>query len=213
MMEAWKTLVTVARRCRQLLPLLICFLFQGCATIRVSDPPRTATEQYLLNEATRRSIAQLSAGPLRDRKVLVDSSFLISNKYPLQEQVFAVAELRSMLLEAGVRLTDDRQSADVIVEMRAVGIGIDRLESLIGIPSIVLQEEVGTGAPIATPELAIYKKTRQRGYASLAIVAWWRESGELLSTSGPHVSRTMREDFWIFGLGPRTVGNVPPSED
>jgi hypothetical protein len=200
-------------RVPHLLVLSVFAPIVGCATIRTTDPPRTATEQFLVNEAARRSIGQLSAEALRDRLVFVDSSYMISSRYPLEEQVFAVAELRSHLLEAGARLTNDRDAAAAIVEIRAVGIGIDRLESLLGIPSLVIQQGNATQAPIATPELALYKKTRQRGYASIAYVAWWRDTGELLTTSGPHVSRTFREDIWILGWGPRTVGNVPPAED
>jgi hypothetical protein len=191
----------------------------GCGTIRITDPARTATEQYLLNEATRRSIERLSAAPLRDRLIFVDGSFLIDESSQFntarakEEFVYAVAELRARLLEAGARLTNEREKAEAIVEVRAVGIGIDRYETLIGIPSVVLQEATGAQAALATPELALFKKIRQQGYASIAYVAWWRDTGEMLTTSGPHVAKTQREDFWILGWGPRTVGNVPPAED
>ena len=64
----------------------------------------------------------------------------------------------------------------------------------------------------ATPELAIVKTTRQRGYAAVAFVAYWNDTGELVANSGPFIGRTEREDFWFFGLGPRTVGTIPPAE-
>ena len=39
----------------------------GCATIRVTDPPRTADEEFLLSEAARKCVGQLNVDPLRDR--------------------------------------------------------------------------------------------------------------------------------------------------
>jgi len=188
----------------------------GCATIRVTDPPRSATEQFLESEATRKAVDQLSAEALRDRKTYIDTSYLISSAYPTPENLFLVAELRNRLLIGGVRLVEKREQAQVVLEIRSGGIGIDRYEYLLGLPSVYLQKDVsGTGAntPLATPELSIVKNTRQKGFASAAFVAYWADTGELVASSGPFVGRTLREDWWIFGFGPRTVGNVPRAEN
>lgn len=125
-----------------------------------------------------------------------------------------VAELRAMLLQAGARLTDLRSDADAIVEVRYGGIGIDRLETLFGIPSMAVPagNTDAANVPILTPELAIVKRLRQKGYASVAYVAYWRTSGEIVTSSGPFVGRSEREDFWILGFGPRTVGDIPPAK-
>jgi hypothetical protein len=197
---------------------LSCVLagFAGsCATIRVTDPPRAATEQFLQSEAARRAIEQLSAEALRDRKTYIDTQYLISAAYPTPENLFLVAELRSRLLVGGVRLVDKREQAQVVLEVRSGGIGIDRYEYLLGIPSIYLNRDVsgtGTQTPLATPELSLIKNTKQKGYASAAFVAYWADTGELVASSGPFVGRTLREDWWILGFGPRTVGNIPPAE-
>jgi hypothetical protein len=65
---------------------------------------------------------------------------------------------------------------------------------------------------VATPELAIVKTTRQKGYASIAYIAYWADTGEVIASSGPFVGRTYREDLWIFGAGPRTTGNIAPTK-
>jgi hypothetical protein len=194
----------------------VAIVLRGCATIRVTDPPRSATEQFLLSEATRRAVEQLSAEALRDRAVYVDTSYLISSAYPSQENLFYVAELRNKLLVSGVRLADKREKAQIVLEIRSGGIGVDRLEYLIGIPSIYLSgaagDVAGANAPLATPELAIVKSTKQYGFASAAFVAYWADTGELVSSSGPFIGKTLREDWWILGFGPRTVGDIPPAE-
>jgi hypothetical protein len=198
--------------------VIACFALalRGCATIRVTDPPRSATEQFLLSEATRRAVEQLSAEALRDRAVYVDTSYLISSAYPSPENLFYVAELRNKLLVSGVRLADKREKAQIVLEIRTGGIGIDRLEYLLGLPSVYLSgltnNQAGATAPLATPELAIVKSTKQYGFASAAFVAYWADTGELVSSSGPFVGKTLREDWWVFGFGPRTVGDIPPTE-
>jgi hypothetical protein len=194
-----------------MLPLLVTSV--GCSTLRTTDPARTATEQFLLNEATRRSIEKLSATALRDRMVYVDTSFLLRKEYPESEYLFLVSELRARLLEDGARLTNDQSKAQVVVEIRVVAIGIDRLDTLIGLPSIALPSGSSTAVPVLTPELAIVKRLTQKGYSSVAFVAYWRDGGELLGRSGPTLGQTVREDFWILGFGPRTVGDIPPAKD
>jgi hypothetical protein len=194
---------------------LLAAVTAGCSTLRTTDPQRTATEQFLLNEASRRSIEQLAAAPLRDRLVYVDDQYIVRGEYAPAELLFVIAELRAKLLEGGARMTTERAKADVIVEARVVGVGIDRLESLFGLPSIALPSGASgapEGVPLLTPELAIVKRLRQDGYASVAYIAYWRDSGEVVTSSGPFVGRSTREDFWILGFGPRTVGDIAPAK-
>lgn len=188
----------------------------GCATIRVTDPPRTATEQFLLSEAARLAIDQISAQglsseTLRDRRVFLDSTYFTQTA---GEHSFLLGELRAKLFMSGVRLTSKREEAEIIIEVRSGGVGIDRLDFLLGIPAVYAPwiSDDTEDMPVAIPELAIVKNTRQRGFASVAFVAYWADSGEVFASSGPFVGRTMREDWWFLGSGPNTNGNIPPTE-
>lgn len=182
----------------------------GCATIRVTDPGRTATEQFLMSQAMLEAIEQLSAAALRDRIVFIDATYLAG--VPQQEVSFLVGEVRARLLLEGVRLAETRNEADIVLEPRTGGVGIDRTEFLLGIPAIYVPTAAGSvGAnapPITTPELAIVKRTTQRGFAGIAFVAYWRDSGELIASSGPFIGRTLRQDYWFFGAGPQTTGDI-----
>jgi hypothetical protein len=202
------------------LPLLLLLgsLCGGCATVRVTDPPHTATEQFLMTVAAQRAIAQLSFDGLRDRNVYVDSTLSYVQSQPSAQDLYLVAELRARLLREGVRLTTSRSNADVVVEIRTGALGVDRLEYLLGLPATNLVSGLGqgqatTGLPVSIPELAILKSTKQRGFASVAIIAYREKTGELIAQSGPFTGRTVRDDYWIFGLGPRTIGNIPPAEE
>ncbi len=107
---------------------------------------------------------------------------------------------------------DRREDAEIIIEARTGGIGVAHLEFLLGLSSITVPTEGVASIPFETPELALLKSTKQFGYASVAFVAYWRDTGEVVSSSGPFVGRTARKDYWILGFGPQTVGNIPPTE-
>jgi len=189
-------------------PLLLLLTLPSCTFYRTTDPPITADQQFLISEATIRAVDQLSAVALRDRIVLVDSTYLTG-----PDHSFLVAEVRARLLVSGVRLAADRTKAQVILELRSGGIGIDRQYYIVGLPSITLPGTSGPGGSgFATPEIAFVKNQKQRGYASVAFVAYLAESGELLASSGPYVGRSSREDYWLFFTGPRPTGNIPTVE-
>jgi hypothetical protein len=192
-----------------LLPVLVQ---SGCtSTIRTTDPPRTATEQFLLSQAAAEAVDQLSVDALRGRRVYLDADYFAAS-----EQAFVLGELRAKLLLSGVQLTT-RTDAQIVLEVRSGGVGIDRSDFLLGIPSLIVSagdaDASGlTRTPFATPELALVKNVNQAGIASVAFVAYWADTGEVVASSGPHIGRTLREDWWFFGFGPRTVGNIAPTE-
>jgi hypothetical protein len=195
--------------------IALLFAGQGCATIRTTDPPRTATELFLLSGAASEAIDQLSADALRDRLVYVETQYLSDARQTATELSFLVGELRAKLFQSGVRIVEKRDQAEIVLEVRSGGVGVDRLEFLLGIPASYFSGLTGVGTngiPLATPELALLKTTRQNGFASVAYVAYVAKTGELVAASGPFVGRTKREDFWLFGTGPRTLGDIPPVE-
>jgi len=183
----------------------------GCATQRVTEPEHTATEQFLLSKAVTDAVEPLTFEPLHGRRVYVDDRF-----FGAPEKAFVLGELRSKLLLAGVLVVQNQQMAEIILEVRSAGVGIDRYDSLIGIPSIGAPSSTtsaASGVPtigIVTPELALVKETKQLSFASVAYVAYWADTGEVVASSGPFVGRAWRDDWWVLGFGPRTIGTIPP---
>jgi hypothetical protein len=214
----------VRRHCLASVSAAVLFVLvgSGCATIRVTDPYATADQQFLMTTAVQQAVARLSTDMLRDRTVFLDTQYLnftlpvsqyISTPQPSPfEQSFLIAELRAKLLKSGVRLMPTKDLAQVILEVRSGGISVDHEEYLLGIPSIFLPGATGTDVSVTTPELSILKSTKQYGYASVAFVAYLQKTGEVLALSGPFVGKTFREDYWLFGTGPSTHGNIPSSE-
>ncbi len=203
--------------------LALLLLTSGCATIRVTDPPRTADEQFLQSQAINEAVEQLSFAALRDRRVYLSDEYLLTDDelqvagigaVPEYERLYLLAELRNRMLIEGVELSGSAEAADIIVEARTGAIGINRSNFLLGIPGTNLpvgEVELGdVQAPLILPELAIVKNIKQRGFASVSITAYWRDTGNLVAASGPFIGRTERIDYYFFGLGPRTTGDIPP---
>jgi len=209
------TLIHLVWSLRKIFPvmlvLLLVFLDGGCANVRVTDPSRTATEQFLLSQAAVEAVTPLSFEVMHGRKVFVDSSYFA----PVEKE-FMLGELRAKLLNSGVQVVGKQEEAQIIIEVRSSGVGIDRYESLFGIPALSAPSgatSAASGTPMATlitPELAISKKIKQVGFASVAYVAYWSDTGEVVSSSGPTIGKTYREDWWFLGFGPKSVGNIPP---
>lgn len=211
--------------CSRIVPflgLIFALSGTGCSSVRVTDPPRTATEMLLLSQAAAEAVGQLSAGALRDRRVFVEAAFFVprdNSRNSYADQYFVMGELRAKLLREGVRLVNARENAEIIVEVRSGVLGVDKQNLLVGLPSVALPgfssgvAGDALGDPlIATPEIALLKNIKQDGFASVAIVAYWSDTGELVATSGPFVGRTFRDDWWILGYGPRTSGDVPTAQ-
>jgi hypothetical protein len=191
----------------------ICCLIvlSGCASLRVTDPERTATEQFLLSQAAIEAVEPFSFVVLRGHRIFVEDTY-----FAAAEKEFVLGELRARLLLAGVQIFPKRDDAEIVLEVRSGGVGIDRYESLLGIPAIGASSAAaaaGAGVPIAsivTPEIAITKEIKQVGFASVAYVAYWADTGEVVDNSGPSVGKAYRDDWWLFGFGPRTIGTIPP---
>jgi hypothetical protein len=183
----------------------------GCSTLRVTQPPETADEQFLLSQAASLAISKISVANLRDRMVYVSVRFM----RPLGQlpgQSFLEADLRSHLLKGGVRLTNVRNKAQIVLEVRCGALGINQENSLIGIPAIAFggyNSGSNFSLPVVLPQISILQNTTQQGYASVAYVAYWRNTGEIVASSGPFVGRTYRHDWWFLGFGPETSGNIP----
>ena len=216
---------------RAIVCAVLCWLFcgaGGCATIRITDPPRTADEEFLLTEAATRAIAKLSLDALRGRSVWLvseyafsttrpfDESFLTNQvRSPTFESAFLIGELRARLLQVGARLSSGREEADVVVEVRVGALSINRIDFLLGIPALALAGTSSTtlnNLAVSTPDLAIYKNVQQDGFSSVAVVGYWRNTGEVLVNSGPFLGHTHRYDYFLFGYALQPRGDIPPTQ-
>lgn len=183
------------------LPLLLAVVLAGCGTTRMSDSKRTATEQLLVSEAIERAVMKIDIRPLAGQRVFLDTAFLDD----VADGKYLTSALRHQLLASGCMLANDRDSATVVVEARAGTIGTDRSSVIVGLPatSVTLN-----GHDTSTPELALAKRSEQRGVAKLSVYAYERETGRPVWQSGMEHVASHSRDRWYFGAGPFQDGEI-----
>lgn len=177
-------------------------LASGCGTTRVTDTPRTATEQLLVSAAVEQAASQLDFEFLEDRKVFLDDSLV-----ERVDKTFVIGAVRAAARQAGVILVDQRNDAHYVLELRAGAVGVDRNEYLLGIPSAQIPTLSG---PVGVPEIATYKSITQTGGCSMAFVAYSRDDGRFFYSSGPVYGFSDHRSRWFMGAGPGTRDNIAP---
>ena len=166
----------------------------ACSTEVQTNPARTASEELLISSATDRAANKLALALPAHAKAFVDATNLdgTDNKY-------AIASIRSHLLQHGVSLADDRKTADVIIEARAGALSTDRNSYIIGIPSFNVPIPLTSGT-LPFPEIALYGKDEQNGVAKLAVTSYNAKDGTLIAAQDPQFgfAHNTKKTYLIF---------------
>jgi hypothetical protein len=149
----------------------------GCVTNKTTDPARSATEQLLLSTATDRALRSANLMAFADRKVFLDTTYFDS-----YDSKYAVGTIRDALSRAGALLEDSVTNSDIIIEARSGALSIDNSDSLFGIPSLAVP--VPLAGSLQIPEVAFYKSDKQRSTAKIALLAFAKESGTHVYSTG-----------------------------
>jgi Family of unknown function (DUF6655) len=179
----------------------------GCGTTRRTDTSRTATEQLLLSDAIDRSVSRIDFGLLSGRDVYLDTTYLGS----AVDKDYMVSTLRQHMLSCGCVLSDKKEEAQIVVEVRAGVVGTDRHDLLFGTPATTVSLGALSpfpGTPTMFPEIALAKRTDQMGVAKIGVFAYERSTGSPIWQSGSDVVASKARDLWVFGTGPFQRGNV-----
>lgn len=182
--------------------LATCMLI-GCGSSRVTDTPRTATEQLLVSAAVDQAVSQLDFSLLEERKTYLDDSLV-----DRVDKSFIIASVRAQARRDGVILLDKPDDASYILELRAGAVGVDRDDYVLGIPASSLP--IGS-TPIVTPEIAAYKSINQTGACRISFTVYRRDDNRFFYASGPAYGFSDHKARWIMGAGPGVKENIQPA--
>ena len=159
----------------------------------------------LVSQAIDKAIMQMDCSQLGGKKVFFDSQYLKGSV----DEGYLVSTIREHLMAHGARLMDDKTQAEIVVEARNGGVGTDRYGMFIGTPQLTVPTIV---MPQSTtiPELAVIRKTNQKGIAKLALFAYHRESGKGLWQTGELQGTSSLKEAFVFGAGPISYGTIHP---
>lgn len=176
----------------------------GCGTTRSSDTARTATEQMLLSNAIEKSVNGIDLRPLAGRHVYLDTTYLKG----VTDENYLVGTLRQHMRAYGLRIEEEKDKAEYVVEARAGALGTNNHSVLIGVPQTNLPNTGLPGVPSSIPELPLAKTTKQSGVAKIALSAYHRDSGHPVWQSGAFPVASNATDKWFFGAGPFQSGSI-----
>ena len=150
----------------------------GCYSVRVSEPPRTALEQALLSRSSDLAWQDIDLHWVSGRKIYVEDKYFDS-----YDKGYVISLIRQHLSESGALMMKTDDKADVIVEIRSGGLGMNTSETLVGLPALTVP--VPLSGALQTPELAFYKSQKADALGKFALFAYSRETGQYINSVGP----------------------------
>lgn len=142
----------------------------GCSATRdVTKTPRTPIEQLLVSQSIQRGLdvsAEIFA-PRGSATVVADG--LTADDRFVQEVVM------DWLRQQGWHVS---KHGEYLVHVTVYALGTEQAENFFGIPPVS-----GSLLPISVPELALYKASRQRGYARFALTVSETPGGRLINST------------------------------
>ena len=180
----------------------------GCVNKqRMTDPTRSVGEQLLFSTAIDRALLELdleAIGRLKGFKVYLSTVYLQT-----LDQEYLVGSLRDLLLSSGVLVVDDIAQAEVIVEVRTGANSLDSATVTAGIAEDQALPNPVTGAPVALPELAFFKKQNSVSLTKIALVAYHADSREHIFSSGTLLGGAYDRHYQFLGLIRLRFTDVP----
>lgn len=176
----------------------------GCGTTRTTDTARAATEMLLVSQAVDKAVGQLDFSPLSGKAVYLDVTMIDKE---VVDKGYLISSLRQQLLSQGALVMEEKRDAVYVVEARAGALGTDRHTLLFGTPALSVPALV-PGVPTSIPEIALYKRTDQKGVAKVAAFAYNRFTGRAVWQSGLVEDASRQKDRWVLGSGPYSSGSI-----
>jgi hypothetical protein len=195
---------------RALLPALATLALAGCSTARLTEPAQTATEQLLVTTAVDHAVGALKPPITPGSKVFVDAQFFDSDGAIVLPK-YTIGAVRDLVLRSGSDLVDDRKAADQIVELRDGTQSIDHHGFLIGLPSIPIP--IPAVGSMTTPEIALFKRDRQKGVSKIALTVYDAKSGALAGSTGAVYGTSQDTSWTVLLLISWDTDDISPPEE
>ena len=180
----------------------------GCVNKqRLTEPIRSVGEQLLLSNSIDRALSELdleAIGRLKGFKVYLSTVYLQT-----LDQEYLIGSLRDLLLSSGVLVVDDIAQAEMIVEIRSGANSLDSAAVTAGIAEDQALPNPVTGAPVALPELAFFKKQNIVSLTKVALVAYHADSREHVFSSGTLLGGAYERHYQFLGLIRLRFTDVP----
>ena len=176
--------------------VILACLLGGCAFSSQLTPTQPAgVTQQLVMRSLERALATLDVARFADRSVAVDLYLQSGN------EAFVKAFVTAWLEAHRVRVTASQPELKLRVFVSVLG--TDRNEKFIGIPAI--QAPV---LNVPTPEIAFFKRVRNRGQAEVSIYAFDGATDKFVERTPTGTGLAKQDDYTILILITFTVSDA-----
>ena len=178
---------------------LLAGLASGCVNKqRMTEPARSVGEQLLLSTAIDRALSELDMEAIRR---LQGIKVYLSEKYlKTIDQEYMIGSLRDLLFSNGVLVVDEVDHAEMIIEVRSGASSLDTAAVTFGIAEDQAIPNPISGAPVALPELAFFKKQNNFSVTKVSLVAYRVNTREHVFSSRTLLGGAYDKHFQLLGL-------------
>jgi hypothetical protein len=163
----------------------------GCTTSgRMTDTPRTATEQLILDQSLAQTVAHARINIPAGRTVAIETFGLSPDTVP--DKAFVQAGITRWLGKQGLRIPGDKNE-QYLLRVMIHAFGTDSNSFFFGIPPVS-----GALFPISLPEMAFYKSATQSGFTRFSIDIYERASGKYLASTPNYEGHTFVKGATAF---------------
>lgn len=181
----------------------ILLVLAGCTSRRETDPGRSAAEMLLFSTAADRAADKLTFNLQPGARVFVDASYVDGT-----DSKYVVSSIRDRVMRRGGNLTDDKATADLIIEPRIGALSVDRDRALFGTPALPVPL-----AGIEIPEVALFKRVYQQGVVKLAATTYDPKTGRMVQSHEPVYAFSNRRDWTVLIFISWTTTDLMPEEE
>jgi hypothetical protein len=166
----------------------------ACMTSNVwTNSKSTAIQQLVTSRATDRAFEKIQWPDLGGGKV-----FVRVGATPDYHETGYLAEAAAVeVARHGGRPVADQADADYVLTVLAGSYGTVQNDTFVGIPSV----QSALVPVVATPEVALYKSTRQNGIVNAHLVLWDARKGGVIFDSGPQAGESQWTQYGVLFFG------------
>jgi hypothetical protein len=168
-------------------------LLAGCTQTELTKPKRSAAEQLLISTAADRALAQADLSMVNGKKVFVEKEYFDST-----DKEYVLGSIRDLISMHGGFLVQKIGDAELVIEPRSGALSIDSTSSIIGLPST--PTPIPFAGAVQIPEIALFKSEKQFSIAKLALLAYERDSGRHVASSGSLIGRANIRYYKFLGF-------------
>ncbi len=184
--------------------LAAVLLALGCTARQVTVTERSGAEQEPLVRSLERAAAGLDVSRLRGRPVSLELVGLT------RDAGFAREFLAARLQARGVDVVTDRGRAALHLRVFASILGIDRGDTLLGVPAFQVPV-----LAIPVPEIPLFKWVRHRGTAEMQVFVLDPKTDRFVERFPDSVGRAKLDQFTVLlviGFSVSDLDERPPTE-